>query len=112
MSMWLMNKTFIERLDKHIRHFFWQGCHKKRRYYLVKWSRICRSKCKGGLEVKDLRKQNISLMVKWWWKLDTQDGVWQDIVKARYLRNHSVASVTPHFLDSPCWKNLLKIKQV
>lgn len=76
MSMWLMNKTFIEKLDKHRRRFFWQGCNKKRRYYLVKWSKICRSKNKGGLGIIDLRKQNISLMVKWWWKLERQNGLW------------------------------------
>lgn len=82
MSMWLMSKTFIEKLDKHRRKFFWQGCNKKMRYHLVKWGRICRSRDKGGLGVKDLRKQNISLMVKWWWKLETQNGLWQKIVRA------------------------------
>lgn len=86
MSMWLINKTFVEKLDKHRRRFFWQGANKKRRYHLVHWSRICRSKDKGGMGIKDLRKQNISLMLKWWWKLYTQQGIWQDIVKARYLR--------------------------
>ena len=40
MSMWLMSKTFIERLDKHGRKFFWHGCNKKNRYYLVKWKRV------------------------------------------------------------------------
>lgn len=64
-SMWLMNKTFVERLDKYRRRFFWQGCNKKHRYHLVRWSRICRSKEKGSLGIKDLRKQNISLMLKW-----------------------------------------------
>ena len=83
MAMWLMNKTFIEKLDKHRRRFFWQGCNKKKRYHLVKWDRICRPKYKGCLGVKDLRKQNISLMVKWWWKLETQSGLCQDIVRAR-----------------------------
>lgn len=112
MSMWLMNKTFIEKLDKHRRRFFWQGCNKKKRYYLVKWNRICRSKENGGLGIKDLRKQNISLMVKWWWKLETQNGVWQDIVRARYLRNRTVAEVGPRFSDSPCWKALLKVKEI
>lgn len=81
-------------------------------YYLVKWSRICRSRDKGGLGVKDLRKQNISLMVKWWWKLDTQVGLWQDIVKARYLCNKTVATVSPRFSDLPCWKNLLKVRDL
>ena len=47
-------------------------------------------------------------MLKWWWKLDTQKGIWQDIVRARYLRNQTVATVGPRFSDSPCWKNLLK----
>lgn len=111
MSMWLMNKTFIERLDKHRRSFFWQGNNNKRRYHMVKWGRVCRSKQKGGLGVKDLRKQNISLMVKWWWKLETKKGVWQDIIKARYLRNKTVTTVKPRFSDSPCWKSILKVRE-
>ena len=112
MSMWLMSKTFVEKLDKHRRKFFWQGCNKKNRYYLVKWRRVYRSKDKGGLGVKDLRKQNISLMVKWWWKLETQTRVWQDLVRARYLSNKSVSTVTPRQSDSPCWKALPKIREL
>jgi hypothetical protein len=56
MSMFLLKKTFLEKLDKHRRSFFWAGKTKKRKYYMVKWTRICRSKKKGGLGVKDLRK--------------------------------------------------------
>lgn len=52
---------------------------------MVKWSRICRSKSKGGLGVKDLRKHNISLLIKWWWKLEKKEGLWQDVVKAKYF---------------------------
>jgi len=33
------------------------------------------------LGVKDLRKMNISLLCKWWWKLEHEQGLWQDIVK-------------------------------
>jgi hypothetical protein len=77
---------------------------------MVKWCKICRSKKKGGLGIKNLRRQNISLLVKWWWKLDTQDGLWQRIVKARYLRSKMVSNVTPRFSDSPCWKSLLQVK--
>lgn len=39
-----------------------------------------------------------------------EEGMWQNIVKAKYLRNKSVASVKGRFSDSPCWKALLKIK--
>jgi hypothetical protein len=37
----------------------------KKGYYMVQWSRVCRSRNKGGIRVKDLRKQNISLLCKW-----------------------------------------------
>jgi hypothetical protein len=43
-------------------------------------------------------------------ELDSKHGLWQDIVKAKYLRNKSVANVTARFNDSPCWKGLLKVK--
>ena len=49
MSMFLLSKTFIERLDKYRRKFFWCGGMGKKRYHLVKWARVCRSKSKGGL---------------------------------------------------------------
>ena len=44
MSMFLLSKIIIERLDKHRRRFFWQVTKNRKRYYLVRWSRICRSK--------------------------------------------------------------------
>ena len=51
-------------------------------------------------------------MVKWSWKLETQSGVWQDIIRARYLRNRTVADVAPRFSNSPSWKALLKVKEI
>jgi hypothetical protein len=66
MSLYMLNKTCIEKMDKHRRRFFWAGKKKERGYYMVKWTKICRSNSKGGIGVKDLRKQNISLLFKWW----------------------------------------------
>lgn len=65
MSVFLLNKTMLERWDKPRRNFLWHSNGKKRGCHMVKWSRVCRSKKKGGMGVKDLRKQNISLLVKW-----------------------------------------------
>ena len=112
MSMFLFNKTFIEKINKHRRRFFWRRRNKKRAYHMVKWARICRSRNIGGLGIKDLHKQNISLLVKWWWKLETGDGLWQHIVRARYFRNKTVANIRSRFSDSPCWKSIMKVKDV
>ena len=70
-----------------------------------------RSKKIGGLGIKDLHKQNISLLLKWWWKLETSDGMWQRIIRARYFRNKTVANIRNRFSDSPCWKSIMKVKE-
>lgn len=111
MSMFFLPKTVIDKLDKHRRRFFCQGGGVMRRYYLVKWSRVCRSNSNGGLGVKDTRKQNTSLLVKWWWKLETQKGVWQDIIRAKYLRRQTMTSFESKFNDSPICKAIVKVKE-
>jgi hypothetical protein len=48
MSMFLFNKTFIEKMNKHRRRFFWRRKNKKRAYHMVKWARVCRSNWWAG----------------------------------------------------------------
>jgi len=79
MSVYLLPKSTINSLDKIRRTFFWQGGGTKKKYHLVRWEVICKSKMKGGLGIKDLRKLNISLMCKWWWRLEKEEGLWQEI---------------------------------
>jgi hypothetical protein len=47
MSIYLLPKTVIRNLDKIRRKFIWQGGGTKRKYHLVKWTKICKSKRKG-----------------------------------------------------------------
>ena len=109
--MCLLSIKGIAIVDKHRKRFFWQEHEGRKRYHLVKWSRICRSKNKGGLGVKDLRKQNINLLTKWWWKLETQQGLWQEVIRAKYLKKDTVTSVKSRFSDSPIWKAIMKVKE-
>lgn len=112
MSIYLLPKTVIKELDKVRRTFFWRGGHTKRKYHLVKWLKICKSKKKGGLGIKDIRKMNVSLLCKWWWKLDKEDGLWQKIVKFKYIKNGSICDVSHKQFDSAIWADLLKVKNV
>jgi hypothetical protein len=59
MSMLLLNLSSIEKLNKHRMKKIGLERKKKRKYHMVKWSRVCRSNIKGGSAVKDLRKQNV-----------------------------------------------------
>jgi hypothetical protein len=40
----------------------------------------------GGPGIKDLRKMNVSLLCKWWWKLDNEEGLWQNIFRFKYIK--------------------------
>jgi hypothetical protein len=53
MPMFLLPKTVIRRMDKLRRKFFWQGGSLKKKYHLVKWSRIHKAKKKGGMGVNN-----------------------------------------------------------
>lgn len=112
MSIYLLPKSIIYKLDGIIRKFFWQGGGTKKKYHLVKWDKICKHKKKGGLGIKDIRKMNISLLCKWWWKLECEDDLWQQIIHFKYLNGKQVCTVKRGQTDSTMWSDLLKIRDV
>jgi hypothetical protein len=73
---------------------------------------ICKSRRKGDLGIKDLRKLNISLMCKWWWRLEKEDGLWQEIIRYKYMRTKLIHKVSHKLNDSPIWSDLLKVKDI
>jgi hypothetical protein len=79
---------------------------------LIRWVKICKRKKRGGLDIKDIRKMNLSLLCKWLWKIDREEGLWQQIVKFKYLRNKNIISVTHKQSDSPIWADLLKVRDI
>jgi hypothetical protein len=53
-------------------------------------------------------------MVRWprVWKLQTQNGLWQDIIKAKYLIGKSITDVKPRVSGFPSWKAILKMRDI
>ncbi|WVZ82085.1 hypothetical protein U9M48_029388 [Paspalum notatum var. saurae] len=76
MSMYLLHKTVIERIDRNRRKFLWQGEVEKKKYHLIKWDEVCMDKAQGGLGIKNLENLNISLLCKWWWEFENEEGLW------------------------------------
>ena len=56
--------------------------------------------------------KNISLLCKGLWRLDNEEGDWQEIIRAKYLGRDTVASVKGRITDSPCWKAIMKVKDL
>jgi hypothetical protein len=61
--------------------------------YVIKITLICINKQKGGIGIKDIRKMNISMLCKWWWKLENGHGLWQQIINAKYVKGRSICTV-------------------
>ncbi|MCI20422.1 ribonuclease H protein [Trifolium medium] len=68
------------------RKFLWWGeakCVEKIAW--VSWTKVCKAKSEGGLEIRDLRALNLALHGKWRWRLIFGGvGLWRDIFLARY----------------------------
>ena len=50
MSMYLLPKTILKKIDCIRKRIFWQGGGLKKKYHLVKWKRICQLKRSGQNE--------------------------------------------------------------
>lgn len=68
---------------------------------MVKWSKVCKAKKEGGSGVKNVREMNISMLMKWWWRLETEEWLWQDIVKAKYVKGRPIGNIKKRATDSP-----------
>jgi len=45
-------------------------------------------------------------------EVEYEEGLWQTLIKNKYLKNDTISSVKHRLDDSPTWANLLKIRQV
>lgn len=48
----------------------------------------------------------------WWWRLETEKGLWQDIIKSKYMQDKGIIAVSHKYGDSPIWTDLLKDKNI
>ena len=84
MSVFPMPASVSNSIDALRRNFLWQGSEDEK-FHLVKWKELMVSKNTGGLGIRNLRKQNQSLMMKWLWKLANEDNMlWKEVIIAKY----------------------------
>jgi hypothetical protein len=80
------------------------------RAFLTKWDVICRPKDQGGLGVEVLELKNKSLLSKWLFKLLNEEGMWQELLCNKYLKNKTLSQISANPTDSPFWKGLMHVK--
>jgi hypothetical protein len=70
---------------------------------LAKWSIVCRSKDQEGLGILDLEFHNKCHFSKWIFSLINEDGVWQQLIRNKYLGDKSITHVNKKPGDSQFW---------
>jgi hypothetical protein len=64
----------------------------------------------GGLGVSNLDVKNICLLSKWLYKLLNEDGMWQQLLKNKYLGDKPLTQISRRPGDSHFWSGLMAIK--
>jgi hypothetical protein len=106
MSLFLLADGTHVGFDKHRARFFCEGVRDKKKYHWVNWAEVCKPKERGGLGVMNTKLMNISLMVKWIWRLFTEQ---HRIISAKYPGAGNIFSSSARN-GSPFWHSLHKIK--
>jgi hypothetical protein len=84
-------KGFIKKADIIRKRMIWQELYDKK-YHLMKWDTLCLPQDCGGLGVLDLATMNKSLFCKWLWKLENDEGTWQQLLTRKKLQNQVLAN--------------------
>jgi len=70
--------------------FFWQNDQHKKKYMLVRWLVLCKTKEQGGLGIQKLDVQNKCLLSKWLFNLYNEQG---DILRNKYVKDRTLSQV-------------------
>jgi len=103
-------KGVLEKINCFRSRFYWQSDQHKRKYRLAKWELMCQPKIQGGLGIHNLELQNKCLLSKWLYKLLNEEGLWQQLLRNKYLKDKPLGSCTKKPTDSHFWKGLMKVK--
>jgi hypothetical protein len=110
-SFFQLPKGILKRMDYFRSRFFWQGDSEKRKYRLARWNVVCRPREQGGLGIHDLEVKNIALLGKWLFKLLTEDGVWQQLIRRKYVGSRALSQLYWKPGDSHFWAGLMATKK-
>ncbi|GAU40143.1 hypothetical protein TSUD_163120 [Trifolium subterraneum] len=109
-----MPAVVIKKIIRIQREFLWGGVKGGKKISWVSWKEVCRPRSEGGLGVRDVAKVNLSLLIKWRWRL-LQSGYafWKEVLVAKYgimarFKVHWIGHALPNRV-SLWWKDICGI---
>jgi hypothetical protein len=59
---------------------------------------------------KDLHVKEVSLLYKWWWMLECEEGLWKDIARLKYVKTSPTCVIRHSLNESPICQDLIQVK--
>jgi hypothetical protein len=103
----------LKKIRQLIFTFLWSSCSEKQHFHLCSWDLITKPKLLGSWGLQNIFLFNKVLVKKSMWHVLMKDGIWNRVIKEKYLPHFSVDTwlgSTSHKMTSASqtWKNLLK----
>jgi len=90
--------------------FLWGWGFEERKIAWVKWAKVCSLVAAGGLGIKDIGCFNDALLTKWKWRFESaEEGLWREVLEARYGSWRNLDITLGHRKQSLWWKDLCGI---
>lgn len=105
---WVLN-----RIDKVRRDFLWgRAGPVQTGISWINWMTVCIPAKYGGMGVPDLQRRNEALLMRWWWKLySEEDSLWTEVItKLRQVRPNQTGPKIWCVGGSFFWKDLHKLR--
>ncbi|KAH0709195.1 hypothetical protein KY284_010622 [Solanum tuberosum] len=111
MSLFPIPRSIEKKINKSRRVFLWQGNKEKLGYNLVKWDVVTLNKMQGGLGIKKLNMQNVSLLKKWLWRFCSEDmALWRRFISQKYgLQNNWITEEANGTFGCSVWKTIRRL---
>lgn len=109
LSYWYMAYNFPQAITNEIEricaNFLWKG-----KLHSISWEAICRPKKEGGFGLRPVKDLCNSAGLKRIWRLLTEESLWAEWMRYRYMKNHSFWDSKATVFDSGTWKHLQSLK--
>jgi mannosylglycoprotein endo-beta-mannosidase len=77
LTIFAIKKWAFNKLDRIRRGFLWKGTSAGGEHCLVRWTKVKRPKCFGGLGILDLERFSVALRLRWlWYEWTEPDRPW------------------------------------
>jgi len=110
MSFYKIPKLVVDTIKKIQRNFLWDWGKEGKKIAWVAWEKVCESREAGGLGIKDIRTFNETLLEKWIWRMQSEEGgLWREVLDSKYGGWRELRRAVSSYKESNWWKDLKKV---